>query len=261
MLNVLEVRKQAYRNIHESHMKLSPNAQHALQTRKLSKSFWKHWDLKYQKYIMKKRHRTVSTNCVLNCTKETACNHLNELTKELIKTNIFIGAIQLKTGDIDTTRVYNHDGTPQFVNYGVKSNPNGLVYPGKGESCQRMIRENTECITVHPFVSFGGDIAMCHIIFKGKGISAHMAPKEAVERIPDFLISTNDSGSQVHITLLSVYQMFNYYLDENKIKQPLVILSDGHSSRFGSDGLTFLRGKNRLFITPPATTGVTQLLD
>ena len=79
--------------------------------------------------------------------------------------------------------------------------------------------------------------------------------------IPNFLISANDSGSQVHSTLLIAYQMFNYYLDENKIKQPLIILSDGHSSRFGSDVLTFLRGKNRLFITPPDTTGVTQLLD
>ena len=80
--------------------------------------------------------------------------------------------------------------------------------------------------------------------------------------IPNFLISANDSGSQVHSTLLIAYQMFNYYLDENKIKQPLIILSDGHSSRFGSDVLTFLRGKNiRLFITQPDTTGVTQLLD
>ena len=42
-----------------------------------------------------------------------SCNHLNELAEELIKTKIFIDAIQLETGvwqgDIDTTRVYNHD--------------------------------------------------------------------------------------------------------------------------------------------------------
>ena len=68
---------------------------------------------------------------------------------------------------------------------------------------------------------------MCHIIFKGKGISAHMAPKEAVKRIPNLLISTNDSGSQDHSTLLSPYQMFDLYLDENNIKRPVVVLSDG----------------------------------
>ena len=83
------------------------------------------------------------------------------------------------------------------------------MYAGKGESCQKMIRDYRECITVHPIVSFGGDIAMCHIIFKGKGISAHMAPKEAVMQIPNLLISTNDSENQDHCALLSAYQMFD----------------------------------------------------
>ena len=94
------------------------------------------------------------------------------------------------------------------------------------------------------FFFFSGDLAMCHIIFKGKGINAHMAPKEAVEWIPNLFISINDSGSQDCITLLSAYQMFHHYLDENNIKQPVVVLSDGHSSRFDSDVLTFLKGKN-----------------
>ena len=240
MLNVMEVRKQAYRNLRGQHItELSPNAQRALQTKKLSKSFWKRWDSKYQKCITKKRQGTVSINRALNCTKEMACNHLNKLAEELIKTNIFINAIQLETGvwqgDIDTTRVYNHDEIPQFVNYGVDGTPNGLVSAGRGESCQRMIKENRECVTVHPFVFFRGEIAMCHIIFKGKGISAHMAPKEAVERIPNLLICTNGSGSQDHSTLLSAYQMFDLYLDENNIKRPVAVLSDGHSSRFDSD--------------------------
>ena len=65
---------------------------------------------------------------------------------------------------------------PQFINYGVDGTPNGLVYAGRGESCQKMIRENRECVTIHPFVSTGEDIAMCQIIFNGKGIGAHMTP-------------------------------------------------------------------------------------
>ena len=147
MLNVMEVRKQAYRNLRGQHItELSPNAQRALQTKKLSKSFWKRWDSKYQKCITKKRQGTVSINRALNCTKEMACNHLNKLAEELIKTNIFINAIQLETGvwqgDIDSTRVYNHDETLQFVNCGADGTPNGLVYVGRGESCQRMIRDN-----------------------------------------------------------------------------------------------------------------------
>ena len=62
------------------------------------------------------------------------CNHLNKLAEELIKTNIFIDAIYLETGVlqeyIDTTSVYNHDKTLQFVNYRVDSTPNGLMYAG-----------------------------------------------------------------------------------------------------------------------------------
>ena len=45
-----------------------------------------------------------------------ACNHLNKLDEELIECNIFIDANQLETGvwqgDIDTTRIYNHDEPP-----------------------------------------------------------------------------------------------------------------------------------------------------
>ena len=111
MLNVLGVRKQACRNLSGRQVtKLSPNAQRALQTKKLSKSFWRRWDAKYQKNITKKRQGAVSTNRALNCTKEMACNHLNELVEELIECNIFIDANQLETGvwqgDIDTSRIF-----------------------------------------------------------------------------------------------------------------------------------------------------------
>ena len=88
-----------------------------------------------------------------------ASNHLNELAEKLIECNIFIDANKLEKGvwqgDIDTTRIDNYDETPQFINYGVDGTPNGLVYAGRGESCQKMIRKNKESVTVHPFVSFG----------------------------------------------------------------------------------------------------------
>ena len=111
-----------------------------------------------------------------------SCNHLNELAEELIKTKIFIDAIQLETGvwqgDIDTTRVYNHDETPQFVNCGVDGTPNCLMYAGQGESCQRMIRQNRECVTVHPFVSFEEEIAVPHHI-QGKRYQCPHGPKSS----------------------------------------------------------------------------------
>ena len=105
--------------------------------RSFVKSFWMCWDSKYQKYITEKRQGTVSINYALNCTKEMTCNHLNKLTEELIKTNIFIDAIQLETGvwqgDVDSTRVKSPSLWTMEL---IVLLPNGLVYVGQGESCQ-----------------------------------------------------------------------------------------------------------------------------
>ena len=89
-----------------------------------------------------------------------------------------------------------------------------------------------------------------------------MAPKEAVENIKHLLISTSENGVQDHKTLLAAYKKFDSYLTEWNVERPVVILSDGHSSRFDLDVLTFLRSKQmRLYITWPDTTSVLQLLD
>ena len=76
----------------------------------------------------------MSMNRTLNCTRDMACSHLDALAQELIDTGIFTNAKQIQpgmwTGKIDTTRVYNHDETPQFINYGVDGTPNWLVFAG-----------------------------------------------------------------------------------------------------------------------------------
>ena len=144
------------------------------------------------------------------------------------------------------------------MNYSVDGNASGLVYCGKGDSCQKMPRENRECVTIHPFVSFAGEIDVCHIIFKGKGITSHMAPEVAVTKIPNLLVSTADSGTQDHVTLLAAYKQLNKVLTKKNVIRPVVALSDGHSSRFDSEVLSFLRSVSIfLFIGPSDTTGVT----
>ena len=61
-------------------------------------------------------------------------------------------------GNIDMTRIFNHDETPQFVNYGVDGTPSGLVYAEKGETCSKLLRANRECVTIHLFVSLSGKL-------------------------------------------------------------------------------------------------------
>ena len=61
------------------------------------------------------------------------------------------------TGNVDTARIFNHDETPQFINYGVDGTPNGLVYAGRGDSCNKLNKENRESVTINPVVSCSGE--------------------------------------------------------------------------------------------------------
>ena len=89
-----------------------------------------------------------------------------------------------------------------------------------------------------------------------------MAPKEAVEKIDNLLISTTDNGCQDHTSLLACYKLFDKYLDRVGIERPVVLTNDGQSSRSDFEILKFCHEKKiRLFISPPDTTGVTQPLD
>jgi hypothetical protein len=92
---------------------------------------------------------------------------LDSLAEELIEAGIMTEAAQIETGvwsgNIDLCRIFNHDETPQFINFGVDGTPAGLVFAAKGETCCKMIRENRECVTIHPLVSFSG--SYLHITF------------------------------------------------------------------------------------------------
>ena len=103
---------------------------------------------------------------------------------------------------------------------------------------------------------------MCQVIFSGKGISSQMAPEEAVKNIKNLVISTTERGSQDHNSLLAAYKVLDRHITKMDIQRPVVLLTDGHSSRFNFEVLQFCREKQiRMFVSPPDTTGVTQLLD
>ncbi|XP_065659961.1 uncharacterized protein LOC136083927 [Hydra vulgaris] len=267
VLDVLKVRQYTNKRLKggRKFIALSANAKNALTKNKLGKSFWMRFKAKNPSLTLK-RQGDVSINRALNCTREMACFHLYALAEELIETGIMTKAVQKGIGvyseNIDTCRIFNHDETPQFINFGVDGTPAGLVFAAKRETCCKMIRENRECVTIHPLVSFSGDLCVCQILFGTVGITNQIAPKEAVVSIPHLLITTCNHGVSDHNSLLDMYKEFDEYLNEKKVARPVVLLSDGHCSRFNFDVLKFLQSKNiRMFLTPPDTTGVTQLLD
>ena len=106
-----------------------------------------------------------------------------------------------------------------------------------------MIRENRECITINPFVSFDGDVEMCQVIFKGKGITSHMEH-------PD------------RKSLQAAYKTFDNIVVQKGVQKTVLVVTDGHSSRFCPESMTYLFSNDLgLFPGPPDKTSVTQLLD
>ena len=66
--------------------------------------------------------------------------NVDALAEKLCVASILINGNKVSTGvwegDIDCNRVFNHDETPQFINYEVDGTAQGLVYTGKGNSCK-----------------------------------------------------------------------------------------------------------------------------
>ena len=68
-----------------------------------------------------------------------AIQHLDSLAEELIKTGIMTNHEKVQPGvwkgDIDGSRVFNRDETPQAIRYGVDGTANNLAYCPKEERC------------------------------------------------------------------------------------------------------------------------------
>ena len=243
---------------------ISYNGKKFLANGKLSKSFWRRFENDYPS-LTRKRQGHHSAKRVFACTEAMVRQYLDDLAEELIWTGIFMNAKQIEpgvwTGSIDTSHMFNHDEMAQFIDYGVSSSATRvLTYCGRGEKCEPMKQENREYVTIEPYVSFDGEILMCHIIFPGTCISSHMAPKTAVEKISNLLVSTTDSVYQDGRTSLASYKMFAKAIKQNKVQKPIVVLTDGHSSRYDADVMQFCRKEDiHQFMGLPETTELAQL--
>ena len=72
-----------------------------------------------------------------------------------------------------------------------------------------------------------------------------MAPAAAVQNIDHLLITTSEHGTSEHgtsdtDTSMAACNEFDKYLTEHDIERPIVLMSDGHSSRYDFDTLQFL---------------------
>ena len=78
-----------------------------------------------------------------------------------------------------------------------------------------------------------------------------MAPKKAVNNIPNLMVSVNKSGVSDNTTLLAAYKELSRHLNAINTTRPVIVLADGHGSRFDEKVLAFLEENQMwLFILP-----------
>ena len=72
------------------------------------------------------------------------------------------------------------------------------------------------------------------------GLAGHMAPEIAVNNISNLTISVNKSGVSDNVALLAAYKELNHHLNDINTKHCVIVLADGHDSRFDKKVLSFL---------------------
>ena len=82
-------------------------------------------------------------------------------------------------------------------------------------------------MTIQPFKISKGNQVLCQVIFSGSDHNSHMCPKSAAEKIPNLLISVNDSGCTDHTTLHAAYKELEKAINEKGLEKPIVIIADG----------------------------------
>ena len=140
---------------------------------------------------------------------ETAIEYIDDLAAVLIKIGIAPDLVKevpgLWNGAVDLSRIWAHDETPQFINYNVSGQSKKYVYAGSGHDCNKVTKENHECVTVQPFSNFAGEMAMCQVILSGSGLNSQMCPPIAAGKIDNLIVSVNESGCLTGETLLAAY--------------------------------------------------------
>ena len=75
--------------------------------------------------LEQEKNKAIIQQRVFACTEAMVRQYLDDLAEELIWTGIFTNAKHIEPGvwteNIDTSRFFNHDKMPHFIDYGVLS--------------------------------------------------------------------------------------------------------------------------------------------
>ncbi|KAK3277363.1 hypothetical protein CYMTET_14622 [Cymbomonas tetramitiformis] len=154
---------------------------------------------------------------------------------------------------LDPRRILNEDELPQFIDYADnKGNNKKKVGAGKGDIAQEAAHPNRTCVTVHMVWSLDGFKWGDQVIFAQSRLSDNMAIEEArhiftnqiheAQHISTFLlVSPTEKGVQTGDTLGDRMDMLDKEVTARGLPRPLIILTDGHKSRFSHQVLSKCR--------------------
>ena len=111
-------------------------------------------------------------------------------------------------------------------------------------------------VIIKQFINFNGD----QDIFFRSGHNSHMCLKSVAEKIPNLLISVNDSGYSDHSTLHAAYKELEKVIQRKDLNSPNIVIADGHKLRFGADAMHYCEDTSMdQYLIPPFTSCMTQL--
>ena len=201
------------------------------------------------------------------CTLGTATKHIAGLVKVLKEVGIMEvgGAADGTILPHNTLRVFNSDETPQFINYS-RSQRTMRRVGATGSRLTAHTNEVRESVTLSPLICLDGTIPMLQVLFAQKHITLEQVQPDIFAAFREagtaLVIQSSEKGYQTAKSWLLFLEEFDKWLTARAIVRPVVLLLDGHISRFSLDVLKFCREKQiRVYLSPPDTTGLTQALD
>ena len=174
---------------------------------------------------------------------------------------------------LDPRRILNEDELPQFIDYADnKGNNKKKVAVGKGDIAQEPSHPNRTCLTVHMIWSldgfkWGDQIILPQIkltddlaIEAGAVFTNEIHESQLVSTY--LLVSPTEKGVQTGDTLAERMDMLHREVTARGLSRPIIILTDGHKSRFSHKVLTKCREYNfRMYVERSNSSQFLQALD
>ena len=175
---------------------------------------------------------------------------------------------------LDPRRILNEDELPQFIDYAdAKGNNKKKVGAGKGDIAQEAAHSNRTSVTVHMIWGLCGFKWGDQVILAQAQLADNLAIEagrkvfaneihEAQKVSTYLLVSPSAKGIQTGTTLGERMDMLDREVTARGLKRPIVILTDGHKSRFSGEVLRkCAEYKFRMFVERSNSSQFLQALD